>query len=483
MADEPTDEQTPLRSIPIFNAKGEEKWINVPADMPAAQVKANMRALNVTHRPDATATTTTSTSQAPEKQPGLAGSLWEGVQDEALDPFAHSALGVSKLLTPQGVSESLERAKTHPFREALTQGGNVAGVVAPVLAPEATAASVLAHTVARGAGSSRGTAQGVGTAAGLVAPGARVLYEGTNVPRQLRQLGHAATAEEQAARAATSQRLENVINEADNRGITLNPTQRYALAQEIGDLNPSRGQNPILDRMENHLLDQNRDVTFSDLDRYHTDIRKRLPMSPTYTQAQDEALHATIRRAQEDTLQPHADLHGAWTDALDQWGQEIAPSQRLMAKVGRNRTTIESPAMSREFEAQQRAPGGPLGVPAVNERLRQARDIVRAQQSSGGAGYTVAAPLIGAALGGGAAGGSALSSGEKDPSTLAAAIVPAAIASAIASQGLRTGRVGLATPAGRAAAAHYLAVAPATAERSMTRVEPGMLDQLRALFR
>jgi hypothetical protein len=459
--------------IPVHDADGTPSIVRVPAGTPKAQIHAVMRENNLTHYTPPAEQSGDTGSQ--DQRPGWLGSTWEAIKDEALSPMWEAAKHQVAELGPNALAERHARIQQAGGGvrgyggEVLRAIGDVGALTTPIYAPAALGAQVAAHDITRSAGASRGAAQTVGTLAGLAEPAGEVMLAGRNVPGQLTRLGHEATGEYQAARNATSQVLNDVITEADNRGITLNPTQRHALASEIDDLYPTKGQIPTIDRIETHLLDPNRDVTMSDLDRYHTEVRKRLPLSPTYNQAQDQALQQTIRKAQEDALQPHADLHAAWTDALDQWGQQIAPSQRLLAKVGRNRTTIESPATSREFEAQQRAPGGELGVPAVNERLRQARDLVRAQQRSAGPAMTVAAPLIGAALGGGAAGGSAFSSGQHDPATLAATVIPAAIASAIATQGLRTGRVGMATPAGQAAALRYLALGPAVAGRMTSR--------------
>jgi hypothetical protein len=461
MADEPQPQDSDLR-IPVQDEDGTAHFLRVPRDMPKPQIHAIMRQNNLTHyTPPAEQSGDTGTQ---DQRPGWLGSAWEAVKDEALSPMWEAAKHQVTELGPNALAEREARIQQAGGglrgrgMELLRDVGDVGTLTTPLYAPEALAAQVAGHTLARGAGTSRGTAQTVGTVAGLVAPAVRVGLAGRNVPGQLTRLGHEATGEYEAARNATSQVLDSVITEADNRGITLNPTQRQALASEIDDLYPTKGQLPTIDRIETHLLDPNRDVTMSDLDRFHTDVRKRLPMSPTYNQAQDQALQQTIRRAQEDALQPHADLHGAWTDALDQWGREIAPSQRIVGRVARNRTTIESRATSPEFTAQERAPGGELGVPAVNERLRQARDLVLAQRASARGPMTAAVPILAAGLGG----GGSFAAGERDPGKLAAD----AIAGALVAEGIRHGRVGLATPAGRAAALHYLAVGPATAART-----------------
>jgi len=453
--------------IPVHDEDGTPSIMKVPAGTPKAQIHAVMRENNLRHYDPSAGQQPDQDQAQTDAKPGWAGSVWEAVKDEAIDPFLRGAAGISEVTTPRGMADALRRAKEHPVSEALHQAGNVGGVVTPLFAPEATVGSVLAHTGARWAGLGRGGAQTAGTVGGLVAPAARVAYAGRDVPGQLTRLGEEAVGEHAAARATVQARMNNVIQEADARGLELTPQQRADLASQIDRRYVPRGQVPRVDQIESELLDPNRTIRMSDLDRYHTDVRQRLSQNPTYPQTEMSRVADSIRNAQTDLVRPHADLAEPWRDSLSTWGREITPSGRMTQPIRRGRSTVESRAGSTEFRAQERAD---LGVPAVNERLRQARELSQASQRAGRGPLTAILPISSAALGG----GGAFLGGERDPAKIALA----AVTSAIAEEALRRGRVGLATPAGRAAALHYLAVGPSGISRLATPVQPSALEQL-----
>jgi hypothetical protein len=459
------DETSQDTQIPVHDADGTPSIMKVPAGTPKAQIHAVMRENNLRHYDPSAGQT--DQGQAAEAKPGWLGSVWEAAKDEVIDPFLQGASGISEVTTPQGMTAAFQRAREHPVREALHQAGNVGGVVTPILAPEASVGATLAHTGARWAGLGRGGAQTAGAIGGLAGPAARVAYEGMNVPGQLTRLGEEAVGEHQAARATVQARMNNIIQEADARGLELTPQQRADLATQIDRRYVPRGQVPRIDQIETELLDPNRTIRMSDLDRYHTDVRQRLANNPTYPQTEMSRVADSIRDSQRDLLGPHADLAQPWQDSLDQWGREISPSQRVVGRTARNQSTIERRATSDLFAQQERAG---QGVPAVNERLRQARDLYRASQASGRGPLTAILPISSAAIGG----GGAYLGGERDPAKIALA----AASGALTEEAIRRGRVGLATPAGRAAALHYLIVGPSGVSRLASPVQPSALEQL-----
>ena len=463
------DDTSQDMQIPVHDADGTPSIMRVPAGTPKAQIHAVMRENNLRHYDPSAGQT--DQGQPAEEKPGWLGSAWEGVKDEVLSPLWQAAKHQVAELGPNALAEREQRIQEGGGgligrgKEFLRGAADVGALTTPLYAPEAIVGSTLAHTGARWAGFGRGGAQTAGAIGGLISPAVRVAYEGMNVPGQLTRLGEESVAEHQAARATVQAQMRNVITEADARGLELTPTQRQDLASAIDRRYVPRGQVPRIDEIETELLDPNRSIRMSDLDRYHTDVRQRLANNPTYPQTEMSRVADSIRDSQTELLRPHADLAQPWQDSLDTWGREIVPSGRMVGPTARNRTPIESRATSGEFTQQERAG---QGVPAVNERLRQARTMVEAQRSARRLQSVL--PVAGAVLGG----GSSVIGGERDPGKLATDT----IAGLIAGEALRQGRVGLATPAGRAAALHYLAVGPSGVSRLATPVQPSALDQL-----
>lgn len=434
------------RRIPVIDVNGNPHALPVPPDMPKAQLHAIMRDNDLKHYSAADIATTT--TPATQKPPGWLGSAWEGAKEEVIDPFIQGAKEVSGLAfgNPNALRSYVERVQQPGGikREALRQAGNVGGVVTPFIAPEAALGSVAGHTLARGLGASEQDARYAGLAGGLIVPGGRLVYEGGGMPflgDRLRQtftrIGEAGTGEFNAARDAAQRTMNGVITEADARGVQMTPAQRQALASQLDNLNVSRGTTPTIDEIQTELLDPNRTVRMSDLDRYHNDIRTRLPLQPTYSQTQRAAAQEAIRGAQGDILQPHADLAEPWTDALGTWGREIVPSGKVVAPVTRSNTTFERQAMSPRVEQQQRLG---QGVPGVNEQLSNAQRIVNAQR-----GVAKIGPIVGPLVAGSIGAGGGLAGGQRDPWQLGADALALAAAEKLAEHG----RIGAATPAGR----------------------------------
>ena len=468
MADETTTDQPPMRSIPIYNAKGEEKWMNVPADMPKAQIHANMREKGVTHRPMTTSTTTTptTTDQAPaqaETKPGWLGAAGESALDQVLTPIWEATKHQVADLGPNALAERETRIQQGGGgligrgKELLRGVGDVGALTAPLYAPVALGSQVAAQTVARQAGMSRPTAELVGNVAGMAEPFVETGLAGRNPEKVLTTLGEQGKGAYTATRDAVSRNIEDVISNASARGVELDPAQRANLASKIDALYPSKGTLPVIDGLETHLLDAKRPMTFADLDRYHTEMATKLPLSrPSvnkFTRAQDYAVSTAIRDAQTDALTAHPDLHGQWTQALDDWGSKVTPARRQLGPLLTDESTIEARAGTSKAKGLARAG---KGIPEVQDALDAAQRVAEAQRTSGK--LATLAPVVAALGGAGAGAGYSYHQGERDP----LAIASGALASLMAEEAWRHGRVGAATPAGQAATRRLMSVAPET---------------------